>query len=296
MDNNRTEGLIIRSLSGFYYVEAAESVYECRARGVFRKEKSSPVTGDRVEIETQGEKGVVVKILPRKNVFVRPPVANVDVLFIVSSVNRPKPNLFVLDKLSAFAVKRSVEPVFVFTKTDTGDADEYVEIYRQAGFRSFACSALTRTGLEPFADLAAGKLCAFTGNSGVGKSSLLNALIPSLSLETNEISDKLGRGKHTTRSVSLYPFAGGYIADTPGFSSMEFEDRGEKLFRDELADCFPDFLPYMSECLFSASCAHVNTKGCGVIKAVEDGRIPRSRYESYLRMYEEVRNIAEWEK
>ena len=291
------KGLIVRALSGFYYVRTDDGEeYECRAKGVFRKEKITPLVGDRVEIEALGQKGTVSRILPRINAFVRPPVANVEILFIVSSVDRPRPNLFVLDKLSAFAVQRGVKPVFVFTKDDTGDASAYVDIYRGAGFLSFSCSAASGTGLEAFPELIAGKICAFTGNSGVGKSSLLNALIPSLSLETNEISDKLGRGKHTTRSVSLYPYNGGFIADTPGFSSMEFDARGEKIRKEELAECFPDFAPFTDSCRFSVSCVHVNTKGCGVIRAVENGGIRRTRYDSYVRMYEEVRNLESWQK
>ena len=185
---------------------------------------------------------------------------------------------------------------FVFSKEDVGDAVEFVDIYRRAGFESFSCSAEKQTGLEPFYDLIDHNVCAFTGNSGVGKSSILNALIPELSLETNEISDKLGRGRHTTRSVSLYPFKGGYIADTPGFSSMEIDTRGEVILTDELPHCFPEFAQFAADCRFSVSCTHVNTKGCNVIRAVEDGMIPRTRYESYVRMYEEVKGLANWNK
>ena len=290
------QGIIVRSLSGFYYVDIGSGVVACRAKGVFRKEGVTPLTGDRVEIETQGETGTVCAVLERKNAFTRPPIANVDLLCIVSSVTRPRPNLFVIDKLSAFSVYRNVEPVFVFSKADTADASEFVEIYRRSGFRSFACSAVTGEGFENFPPLVRGKTCVFTGNSGVGKSSIINALIPSLSLETNEISDKLGRGRHTTRSVSLYAYEGGYLADTPGFSSMETDTRGETIKKEALADCFPEFAQFTGACRFSVSCCHVKTRGCGVLRAVEEHRIPATRYESYARMYEEVRTLPDWEK
>lgn len=295
MEKKEQNGMIVQSISGFYYVEAADSViYECRAKGSFRKEKLSPVTGDGVTFVPDGDKGFITKVEPRKNLFVRPPVANIDRLFIVSSVDRPKPNLFVIDKLTAFCFYRGVEPVVVFSKADLGDADSFVSIYRQAGIDAFACSAVCGEGLAPFAERIEGKLCAFTGNSGVGKSSILNALIPSLSLPTNEISDKLGRGRHTTRSVSLYPYAGGYVADTPGFSSFEFENGREKIEKSALAECFPEFAPFAGRCRFSPSCAHRNDRGCAVREAVSSGKIPEERYRSYCRMHDEVKDLPEW--
>ena len=296
MADGTKEGLIVQSISGFYYVRIADgALFECRAKGAFRNRKLSPVVGDRVRFEPDGEKGFITDVAERKNLFVRPPVSNLDVLFIVASLDRPKPNLFVLDKLTAFCAYRNVQPVLVFSKSDLGDPAPYLSIYEKAGLPAFACSAAAGRGLEPFAEYAAGRMCAFTGNSGVGKSSLLNALLPSLSLPTNEISEKLGRGRHTTRSVTLYDFAGGYIADTPGFSSFEFENGSEKIEKEALADCFPEFAAFAPACRFSVSCAHRSDRGCAVRAAVQKDEIAPERYRSYCRMYEEVSHIPAWE-
>ena len=287
----------MQAISGFYYVEAADGVlYECRAKGAFRSRNLSPVTGDRVAFEGAAGKGFITGVEPRKNLFVRPPVANLDTLFIVASLDRPKPNLFVLDKLTAFCYYRDVRPVLVFSKCDLGDPAPYLAIYRKAGIEAFACSAVTGEGLGRFEALLGGGIGAFTGNSGVGKSSVLNALIPSLSLPTNEISDKLGRGRHTTRCVTLYPFGGGLIANTPGFSSFEFETGGEKIEKEALPDCFPEFAAFTGDCRFSVSCAHREDKGCAVRKAAEDGLIAPERYKSYCRMHDEVRDLPAWGK
>lgn len=288
-------GTIIRALSGFYYVEAAGTVYECRARGAFRKEGVSPLVGDSVTIETDGEKGTVVKIGERKNYLLRPPVANLDRLFIVSSVKSPEPNIFVIDKMTVFAEKSGIEPVIVFSKCELDDAQPLCDIYEKCGFSTVKCSSVTGEGLDKIAALISGCRCAFTGNSGVGKSSLINALVPDLSLETNGISEKLGRGRHTTRSVSLYSACGGYIADTPGFSSFEQSASPLLVDKEELAEQFPEFRRFIMECRFYPSCSHTRDKGCAVCEAVKNGEIPASRHESYLRMYEEVKNIKAWD-
>jgi len=291
------EGIIIRALSGFYYVEAAGSVTECRAKGSFRNKKMSPLVGDRVTIElTDDGKGVVSEIHDRKNCLSRPPVANIDKLFIVSSVVMPKPNLFVIDKLTAFSVLADIQPVIVFSKNDLGPADEYVGVYRKAGFTVIECSSENGNGLDEIRNQVRGCTVAFTGNSGVGKSSIINALLPGINLETNEISMKLGRGKHTTRCVSLYECCGGFIADTPGFSSFEIENGTDYIPKDILPECFPEFLPFINDCFFASDCAHDRDRGCAVRKAVEDGIIPEERHENYLRMYAEVKNKKEWEK
>ena len=288
-------GRIIQSISGFYFVEAADAVFECKAKGNFRKKNITPLVGDNVVIEADGEKGTVIEILPRKNFLIRPPVANIDRLFIVSSVLDPKPNLYVIDKLSAFAVFHGIEPVIVFSKADLADPSSYEEIYCKSKFRTICCSSVNNEGIEKIINLIGGSVCAFTGNSGVGKSSILNAISPELALATNETSSKLGRGKHTTRTVSLYKIGDGFVADTPGFSSVDFENSSERIFKDELPDCFPEFADFTDSCRFSLSCSHTTDKGCGVLKAVEDGFIAKERHESYVKMYEEVKNFKKWE-
>ena len=287
-------GKIIHALSGFYYVEAADFVFECRAKGVFRNKKISPLVGDTVDIEADGEQGVVTAVHERRNALRRPPVANIDRLFIVSSAERPKPNLLLIDKLTAFAVRRGIQPVVVFSKCDLDDVSPYLEIYARTPFDALAVSAVTGEGVERVAALIEGCTCAFAGNSGVGKSSLINALLPELALATNDISEKLGRGKHTTRSVRLYRCGGGFVMDTPGFSSFDLLSDSEKILKDELPDCFPEFAPFAGNCQFSVSCAHMNDRGCAVAAAVARGDIARERYESYRQMYEEVKNLKSY--
>lgn len=295
MMNERAEtGIIVHSISGFYYVEAAGFVYECKAKGNFRNRGLTPLTGDRVRFEPDGGKGFILEILPRKNELRRPPLANLSRLFIVASADRPKPNLFVIDKLTALAVNRGVEPVIVFSKTDLADVSAYRAIYEKAGFPVVCCSAEKGEGMDALTSLFADGVNAFTGNSGVGKSSILNALMPDLQLETNEISEKLGRGRHTTRSVRLYRHGGAYLADTPGFSSIDFEENGETIRKEELPLCFPEFAPFLDQCRFSPSCRHLNDKGCAVVEAVKAGVIPAERHLSYCRMYEAVKNFKDW--
>lgn len=292
---NILKGLIIHSISGFYYVEAADAVYECKAKGAFRNKKMSPLVGDIVDIDVDGDKGFIVNIYPRRNSLNRPPVANIDVLFIVSSVEKPKPNIFVLDKLTAFAIKNGITPVIVFSKCDLSDPEEYLEIYGKTKFRTIITDNVTGQGIEELSEIISGKVCAFSGNSGVGKSSLLNLLCENLSLETNEISEKLGRGKHTTRSVKLYHYNDGFVADTPGFSAIDLVKDKNIILKDELVDCFPEFGDYTDECKFGLSCSHTNDKGCAVVRAVNEGLISKSRHESYMAMYEEVKKINEWD-
>lgn len=287
----RYKGIIIHAISGFYYVEAAETVFECKAKGAFRNKNITPLVGDEVEIEVNGDKGVIVAVHERRNCLRRPPVANIDRLFIVSSVERPRPNLLLIDKLTAFAVYHDVEPVILFSKSDLGDVAPYLNVYEKTPFPAFAVSAVTGDGVDRVAALIEGCTCAFAGNSGVGKSSMINRLLPGLELETNEISDKLGRGRHTTRSVRLYRYGGGFIMDTPGFSSFDLLTDSEKILKEDLPDCFPEFAAFTGDCRFSVSCAHMNDRGCAVAAAVERGEIAKERYESYRQMYEEVKGI-----
>lgn len=288
-------GIIIKGIGGFYYVEAADGiVYECKARGVFRKEKITPLAGDRVEITVESNnKNSIDKILERRNFFKRPPIANVDTLVIVSSVCDPRPNLLIIDRLTAVASYKNVEPIIVFTKDDLQSANEFVKIYTNAGFKTFAVSNETGEGIEKVKSIIDGGITVFTGNSGVGKSSLINRMYPDFCLETGEISRKLGRGRHTTRHVELFKVGCGYIADTPGFSSLDFETN-DLIKKDELAFCFPDFAYYIGSCRFS-TCAHVNDKGCSLVEAVKSGDVERTRHESYVTMYNEVKDIKDWQ-
>lgn len=291
----KIDGIIIKGIGGFYYVEAADGIiYECKARGVFRKEKITPLAGDKVEISVdENNKNSIDKIYERRNMFKRPPIANVDKLVIVSSVCDPRPNLLIIDRLSAVAVYKNVEPIIVFTKNDLQSADEYIEIYKNAGFKTFAVSNETGEGIGEIKAVIENGVCVFTGNSGVGKSSLINRMYPDFALETGEISKKLGRGRHTTRHVELLKINNGYIADTPGFSSLDFETN-DLIKKDELAFCFPDFSDFIDSCKFS-TCAHVNDKGCRLIEAVNNGDVMRSRHESYVTMYNEVKDIKDWQ-
>ncbi|MDD6490314.1 MAG: ribosome small subunit-dependent GTPase A [Clostridia bacterium] len=288
-------GLIIKAISGFYYVEAADTLYECKARGVFRKKGISPSVGDRVTITVMNDdKASLDDVLPRKNYLIRPPLANLDRLFIVSSVAEPSANTVIIDKITAVAVSKGIEPVVIFTKSDLADCSELLEIYKKAGIKAFCYSINDRTGSDEIISLLENRISAFTGNTGVGKSSLLNSLFPNLNIETGEISRKLGRGRHTTRHSELYKVGGGYVADTPGFSTVDIE-RYEIIKRDELAYCFPEFEPYINNCKFT-SCSHTCERGCAVIEAVNNGEIPVSRHNSYKFMYDEVKSIPDWQQ
>ena len=289
------QGLIIKLLGGIYFVEASDVVYECKAKGSFRKKNLSPVCGDRVEIQIKdGETPTIVKVFDRKSFIIRPQLANLDYLVLVNSVCEPSPNLLLIDKFIAIAEYKGIEPVVVFTKIDKKCENELVSVYKKAGVKVFSVDNTTGRGSGQLKELLTGKLSAFTGNTGVGKSSLINNLFPGLNLDTGEISKKLGRGKHTTRHVELFRLAdGGYIADTPGFSSFD-TNRYDIIFKEELASCFREFDDYAGKCKFQ-DCNHINEPGCEVIRAVKDGIIPKSRHESYVQMFEEAKNLKEWE-
>ena len=288
-------GIIIKITGGFYYVEVDDTVFECKARGVFRKRGCTPLVGDYVTIDVPENDGYasISTIKERKNSLVRPALANLDVLVIVSSVVEPTVNTYIIDKMISAAVDKDIEPVVVFSKTDLQDCTEYLEIYRKAGIKAIEYSSVTKNGVDEIEKVLSGKVSAFSGNSGVGKSTLLNALFPHLELKTGEISDKLGRGRHTTRTVELFKCFGGYVADTPGFSTVDL-DRYEIIRKENLQYCFPEFSDYIGECKFT-SCAHICEKGCAVIAAVEEGKISKSRHESYIRMYNEVKDIKDWQ-
>lgn len=293
----KLNGLIVKGIGGFYYVETADGLYECKARGVFRKKRITPFVGDKVSISVNtNAENTIDEIFERKNSLVRPPLANIDTLFIVSSIIDPQINTVVLDRLIAIAEYKEIEPIIVFTKTDLENTyDKYVDIYTKAGFKTIVCNNKNGLGADEVKEMLKGKICAFAGNTGVGKSSLLNNIDSSLELATGETSKKLGRGKHTTRHCELFKCNGGYIADTPGFSSLDIE-RCEKIMKDELPHCFREFSDYIYNCKFLNNCSHINDKGCAVRQAVENGLISESRYNSYVQMYNEVKDIKEWEK
>ncbi|MBQ8965350.1 ribosome small subunit-dependent GTPase A [Ruminococcus sp.] len=287
-------GIITRAIGGLYTVDASVGIYECKARGIFRKKKISPMCGDKVEFTEEKDGCVIEEILPRRSELIRPPLANLDVLVFVSSTVEPRPNTLLLDKFIAIAEFKKIKPVVVFTKVDKRSGADLAEIYRSVGIDVFECDNVTGEGSAAVKKLLQGKLSAFTGNTGVGKSSLLNNMYPELGLATGEISKKLGRGRHTTRHVQLYKLeGGGYIADTPGFSSFD-TNRYDIIFKDQLADCFAEFREYTDSCRFP-DCSHTKEKGCAVIEAVNAGSIPRTRFDSYLQMYEEAKQLKEWE-
>ncbi len=288
-------GIILKGIGGFYYVEAAGAVYECKARGVFRKKRITPLAGDRVQITVtdDGAENTIDEIFERKNFLKRPPVANIESLIIVVSTVSPRPSTFVIDKLIAVAECKNIEPIVVFTKADLESAQKLFDIYKLAGIACAMVSNKTGEGVEEVRSLLSGKICAFTGNSGVGKTSLLNALDPALSLATGEISEKLGRGRHTTRQAELFKTCDGYIVDTPGFSALDLE-KDQVIRKDELAECFREFRPYLGSCRFS-TCSHTCDKGCRIMQAVEDGEISRSRHNSYVEMYQAAKELKEWE-
>lgn len=292
-----SKGLIVKALSGFYYVADSESkiIYECRARGKFRKSEFAPLCGDNVEYTvTDDGKGVVDSVFPRKNSLVRPAVANIDKLMIVAAAKSPSPNTFVIDKVIMNAENSEIEPILIFNKSDlSDDAEKYCEIYKKSGFVSLCVSARTGVGIDKILPLIDGCVCAFTGNSGVGKTSIINAIAPEYNLSTAEISEKLGRGRHTTRHIELFRVGGGYIIDTPGFSSFDNERCGF-VRKENVALCFRDFLPFVDNCRFTG-CSHTKEKGCAVIEAVNDGKIEHSRFESYLRLYEQAAAVPDWQ-
>ena len=293
MTEKRT-GRILRSLSGFYDVQTDKGVVTCRARGILRRGSNSPLTGDMVEITVEHGKGMVERILPRRNWFVRPAVANVDALVIFAANVNPVTEPFLIDRVAAIAGDREVQVYLCINKCDLDPALDLERIYRAAGFPVILTSAETGEGVEKLRSLIQGKLTAFTGNSGVGKSSVLNRLCPELALPTGEVSEKLGRGRHTTRHVELYRLAEDtYVADTPGFSSFD-TDQMDVILKENLQYAFPDFGRFIGQCQFH-DCSHRKEPGCAVTGAVAAGEIEPTRYDSYLRLYEKASQIKLWE-
>ncbi|MDE6781522.1 MAG: ribosome small subunit-dependent GTPase A [Ruminococcus sp.] len=289
MSSTIKSGIITKCVGGLYTVETPDGISECKARGIFRNRGISPYVGDTVDIESD----VITRIHDRKNCIIRPPLANLDQLIFIVSTCSPSPNYLILDKFIAIAEYKDITPVVVVTKTDLGDGSEIKKIYRNIGIDVFEIDYGKPETVEELREILTGRISALTGNSGAGKSTLLNAVDPNLNIPTAEISKKLGRGKHTTRHSQLYKLKdGGYIADTAGFST--FDTNSYDIIRKEnLADCFREFRKY-NGCRFR-DCSHTCEKGCKVIEALECGEISASRHESYCTMYNEAKQLKDWE-
>ena len=287
-------GRIVRSISGFYDVVLPTGTVTCQARGILRKEGMTPLTGDMVRVVMQRGKGMIQQVLPRKNSFIRPAVANVDALLIFAANVNPVTEPFLIDRVTAIAGNKGVESILCVNKTDLDEAEELCGIYSHAGFRVIATSAQTGAGIGELRRALQGKLTAFTGNSGVGKSSILNRLCPELKLPTGEVSEKLGRGRHTTRHVELFSLDHEtFVMDTPGFSSFD-TDQMDVILKENLQYAFPDFGPWLGRCQFH-DCSHRREPGCAVRQAAENREIEQIRYDSYLRLYEKAAQYKEWE-
>lgn len=289
------DGRIVKALSGFYYVRTPDGrIVECRARGKFRKEHLSPLVGDEVECSREGGRGMIERVLPRRNAFVRPAVSNLDALVIFASETNPVTDPFLIDRVSAIAGNQAVPVLLCINKIDLSDCGRLYEIYTGAGFEVFRTSAVSGEGIEALAARIRGKTVAFTGNSGVGKSSVLNRIAPDFAAKTGEVSEKLGRGRHTTRHVELCSLADGTgLIDTPGFSSFD-TDQMEAILKENLQYAFPDFAPYLGKCRYH-DCAHLCEPGCAVLEALKDGKLRPTRHASYVRLYEAVKDVKPWE-
>lgn len=289
------QGIIIKAISGFYYVSDGAQTVECKAKGAFRNEKVTPLVGDRVEVEILSDgKGVVKELLPRKNFLARPPVANIEKAFIVSSFCTPAPNTLIIDTMISLCEYKKIIPVLLFNKDDLGDFEDFINIYKSVGYKAITCSAKEKRGIEEIKAELKNSVSVFTGNSGVGKSSILNEILPEALLQTGEISQKLGRGRHTTRHTELFPLPfGGYVADTAGFSSIE-ADKTDYNYKLQLEDTFKEFGDYLGKCRFTG-CSHIGEKGCAVCEAVEQGKIQKTRYESYLSLFDGLKDLKEWQ-
>ena len=299
MEYRETEGLVRKCVGGFYTIETQDGFYTVTARGRFRKEGVSPYAGDwvRVSVTDEDRTGALIEIGPRKNALVRPPLANLDRLFVVCAAKDPAPVPLLIDKTVAAAELSGIEPVVVFTKADLSDGslEKLAEAYRVAGLTCCLVSSVTGSGVQEVRELLKGCVSAFTGNSGVGKSTLLNALFPELELRTGEISQKLGRGRHTTREVELYKLDdGSYVADTPGFSTFELT-RYRLTDKEKLIEGFREMAPLAGDCQFS-TCSHTCEKGCAVLAGVKKGVVPKTRHESYVQMYQEIKDVKQWQQ
>ncbi len=309
--NENKNGMILSGLGGLYSVKLeGGEVVPCRAKGAFRRRGLSPLVGDLVSVrppEVADGEYFIEEIAPRKNALIRPAMANLETLFVTFAPKDPEPSTLYLDKLLSIAVYNHITPVIVITKQDISPtlAQKYAEIYRKTGHRVFLCSSEDRSGIDALMEYvrSLSGICAFAGASGVGKSTLLNALFPSLSLDTGRLSEKISRGKHTTRSVTLYPMreissimTDALIADTPGFSMLDFIEFDFYSLED-LPHCFPEFEKYLPDCRYT-DCSHTkeSAKDCAVVAAIERGEIAKERHESYLSIYADLVQKKPWQK
>ena len=306
------EGIIVSGVGGLYSVKADNGeIFPCRAKGAFRRKGLTPLVGDRVSVrppEASGKEYFIEEIFERKNSLIRPPMANLETLFVTFAPKDPEPSTLYLDKLLSIAVFNHIRPVVVITKSDISEelAATYAEIYKKAGFPVFISSSENGNGVDALKEyiLSLKGICAFAGASGVGKSTLMNALFPTLTLDTGVLSEKISRGKHTTRSVTLYSMSDlienapsdAYIADTPGFSMLDFIEFDFYTLED-LPHCFPEFEPYLTECRYT-DCSHTkeSANDCAIAEAIENGDIAKQRHESYLSIYADLVGKRPWKK
>ncbi len=293
---NNENGKIIKGIGGFYYVKTSKGLIECRARGRFRKNDILPYVGDNVviSVEDDNKSGYVLEIKERKNRFIRPPIANVDKILIVAALRDPVPDFLFIDKLLISAEFNNVEAAICFNKSDLcDDIEEYKSIYEGAGYKVIITSATKNEGIESVREFMSGSVTAVCGFSGVGKSSLLNCVTRTENFAVGDISEKLSRGKHTTRHVELYEFDNNsYIADTPGFSMLALD---EQIQTDDLINYFPDLKKHTDDCRFG-DCTHINNRFCGVCNALENNLIKKSRYDNYCYLYNTISDNKEWKK
>lgn len=284
------DGTIVKGIGGFYYVRCEDEVYECRARGKFRKSEITPLAGDFVSIDVKNGKGSIEKIHERKNMLIRPPVANIDCLVVVASADEPEPNKALIDNFLILGKKSGIETVIVISKSDLKDQKALADVYRKIGYKVIFSSIKTGEGKDEISDLFLGKITALAGNSGVGKSSILNMVCQRLNLPTGDISKKLNRGRHTTRHTELIELGkNSYVLDTPGFSSFELPD----IEASDLQSYYEEFKKYIPNCRFKG-CAHINEPDCAVKNAVLKNEIDKDRYENYRAMYNELKNVKKW--